>query len=175
MTEVLGEFNDYSGFQRLMRARAESLGISRATLDAIAGTHDGHAGKMLSDPPSKNMGIITFGWLVQGLAVKCIMVEDTEQRRKLANQLEQRDANNGSVLGIAKHAPVEIRISRREMGKRGKMGGKVRAARLSESQRRKIARLAGKARAAKMTPRQRSESASKASRARWRGNRPLSV
>ncbi len=164
--------NDYPGLQRAMRARAEALQISRATLDALAGTHDGHAGKMLADPPTKNMGLLTFGLLLQGLGLKLIVAEDVEQMAKIAHRLEHRDPKNGSVLAIATSAPIEIRISRRTLRKRGALGGLARAANLSERDRVRIARNAGKARASKMTPKERSESARIAARARWKGNRP---
>lgn len=142
----LGEFSDYAGFQRLLRARAEALGISRSTLDAVCGMHDGHAGKMLSDPPSKNMGITTMGWLMQGLAVKCVLLTDEEQLVRIASRLQQRDANNGAVLALGKHPTIEIRISRRALKKMAAKGGQARAAKLSKRRRVAIARAAARAR-----------------------------
>lgn len=164
--------NDYPGLQRAMRARAEALQISRETLTAISGMESGHVNKLLADPPTKNMGVLTFGLLLQGLALKLIVTEDAEQMAKLVHRMEQRDAKNGSVLSIAMSAPVEIRISRRTLKKRGALGGKARATKLSPHRRIQIARGAGKARAAKMSPADRSKSASIASRARWKGHRP---
>src|SRR5690348_6293993 len=102
-SEPIGEFNDYSGFQRLMRARKEALQISNETLDALAGTFEGHAGKMLADPPSKNMGILTLGLLMQGLAVKGVLTVDEEQLRRIEARMAQRDANNGAVLAAARY------------------------------------------------------------------------
>jgi hypothetical protein len=82
---------DYPGFQRALRARAEELGISRARLNEIAGTSEGHAEKILSETPGKNLGITTFGDFVQALALELVVRESPEQFRKLSKRFVRRD------------------------------------------------------------------------------------
>ncbi len=146
---------DYDGLQRAMRARVDELGISHATLDEIAGTPDRYVGKMLADPPSKNIGITTMGYLLQALGLKLIVAEDVEQMAKLATRMVRRDARQVRKPSTAEHKNIVLIFTRRHMRKLGKLSAAARMLKLKPSRRRAIAR--------------------KAARARWAGNRPKNL
>jgi hypothetical protein len=90
-SRTIAVVNDYPALQRVLRQRAEDLKISRETLDALAGISEGHSAKMLTDPPRKNMGILTFGLLLRALGLQLVVIEDDEQMRKLASRIVRRD------------------------------------------------------------------------------------
>lgn len=80
---VIGEAIHYHELQLIFRARKEELKLSNNALDDIAGLPEGLAGKLLSDPPRKNMGITTFGYVAMALGLKLIVVEDPEAAKKM--------------------------------------------------------------------------------------------
>lgn len=146
---VLATANDYEGLQRAMRVRAEALNISRETLGEISGLHSGHAGKMLADPPSKNMGIVSMGLLLQALGLKLLIVEDAEQMRRLANQMTQRAGGKGwkkAILNGVENGTVMLKFSRRHMRKLGLSSAAGRMKKIPAWRRRQIARKASRAR-----------------------------
>ena len=51
MAEVLAEVTDWLSLHRALRARAESLQVTRLGIDEGAGLQSGYAGKLLRDPP----------------------------------------------------------------------------------------------------------------------------
>ena len=145
----IGECNDYIGFHRILRNRKETLKISNSTLDTIAGTNDGYAGKLLSDPPNKKMGIITFGLILQALGLKILIVEDEKMMQRLATRMVERCA--AQVRGGAVHSGgldqiIEVRISRRKLRRLAAAGGKARWAKLSKSGKRRLALRMNRAR-----------------------------
>jgi hypothetical protein len=142
----LGTWNDYAGLHRLLRERAESLNISRNTLDEAAGFTPGHASKLLAPRPIKNLGPVTLGLMLQGLGVQLLLVEDPDALKRISSQLTPREV------------PVPVRALRW-----GKAGILV----VSKRWVRRIAREGGRARALALTPKQRSASARKAAKARW--------
>lgn len=149
---ILAVANDYEGLQRAMRVRAEELNISRETLGEISGLHSGHAGKMLADPPSKNMGIVSMGLLLQALGLRLLIVEDPEQMRRLANQMTQRAGGKGwkkAILNGAENGTVTLKFSRRHMRKLGQRSAEARMRKIPAWRRKQIARKAIRARWAK--------------------------
>lgn len=147
MTEqVIATCNDYEGLQRAMRVRKETLKLSNATLDAIAGTHDGHAGKMLADPASKNMGVVTIGLLLQALGLKLLVVEDAGQMRRLATQMVERAENQVRVRTADAHAEIIIKLSRGYMKKLSKKAARGRMLKIPRWKRQQLARRAARAR-----------------------------
>lgn len=150
MTDVIiGAFNDFPGFQLLLRERREEIQMSLATLDAMMKTAEGHAGKMLADPPTKNMGITSFGKLMKNLRVKALLVVDETQVANEANQFDPR--NEKQVRTADAHDVVILRFTKRRM--------------------KKLAKLAAIGRT-KIPKRKRVAMARRAARARWAGNRP---
>jgi hypothetical protein len=74
----LGEVRDYSDLHRVCRARAETLNVSRLTIDDAAGLTSGHSGKLLAPEPMKRMGPLSMKLVLGALRMKLIAVEDQE-------------------------------------------------------------------------------------------------
>lgn len=143
--EILGAFNDFSGFQLLLRERREELKISFVTLNANMLTEEGHAEKMLADPPAKNMGITSFGKLMKNLGVKGLLLVDETQMRKIADQLVLREERAVRVPNAVRHGPIILRFTRRYMQKLGRLSGEARK-RIPNWKRKAMARHAARVR-----------------------------
>jgi hypothetical protein len=141
----LGTCNDYAGLHRLLRERAESLNISRNTLDEAAGFTPGHASKLLAPRPIKNLGPVTLGLMLQGLGVQLLLVEDPDALKRISSQLTPREVSV-PVLSLSWGRAKHLLVSKRWVKKNGRKGGKQRAKNLSPRQRSAIARKAAKAR-----------------------------
>jgi hypothetical protein len=155
MTEVrqLAEIADYADLHAALRARAEALNISRATLDDTAGLQDGYSGKVLAVPPVKGIGPRTLGLLLGGLAVKLILVEDLEQLDRVRSQLVPRAAQNPAACSASsgwkarkQSQKLAGRYLKERMAELASLGGRRRAESLTPAARRRIARLGGLAR-----------------------------
>jgi hypothetical protein len=86
----LAVVKDYGELHLAMRARKESLQISNETLADLSGMHGGHVNKMMAVPPSKKMGIVAFGNILQALALKLLVVEDPEMMCRMAGRMTRR-------------------------------------------------------------------------------------
>jgi hypothetical protein len=93
MTQVVGENDwteimDFMDFNRIARARAEEIGISREWIDHLAGVTDRYAAKLLAPEPKKHFGRHSLlGVFNRALGLRIIVVKDDEavaEIRKLA-------------------------------------------------------------------------------------------
>lgn len=89
---ALREATDYDTLQAVMRRVADERGISRESLDELAGTPKGYAGKVLSENPIRRLGPATMGALLQALGLKLLVVDDPEAIAKYTARAEARDA-----------------------------------------------------------------------------------
>lgn len=161
MTERrLAEVRDLPEAQRFFRARAEELGIPRDELDEIAGLPRGYSGKVLADPPLRNLGSISFWSMLGALGLAIVFVEDkprlvkVENYRKRAKQhrrfathwrnakalaLVLEHAVRGGKLRFAKMTKQELRLHQRNAAKarwrRWRHERKLRALEASRDQR----------------------------------------
>src|SRR5690606_32151335 len=85
----IAEVRDYDGLVSALCLRVDQLGISYKTLEAVSGLADGHAGKLLGDGQVKILGPTSMGLVLQGLAVKLLVVEDVEAARKMESRWEK--------------------------------------------------------------------------------------
>ncbi len=146
----LADVRDYSDLHLVMRAQAEALEVSRATLNDVCGLQNGYAEKLLAPSPIKRLGALTFGPMLRTLGLKLVAYTDPAAIAALAHRMPKRDtvhARNG--------APVELPPSvdemaeallRSRMSENGRRGGRARAASLPAKQRSRIAREAARAR-----------------------------
>jgi hypothetical protein len=58
--------------QSALRQRAEQLDVSRATIDNVSGLVIGYSAKLLSEPPTRGLGPVSFGALTGALTVRNI-------------------------------------------------------------------------------------------------------
>lgn len=140
----LSEACDYPALIEALRARKDELGLSNETVDDLAGFTAGHADKLLGPTQRKSLGPLSLGLLLRVLAVKIVLVEDTEAAAAMDRRWDQR-----------KRAPVESWRASTTLKNRIKpvvlseMGKEMRAHQLTKqkpSTRRRIARNAARAR-----------------------------
>jgi hypothetical protein len=89
MTEPIA-IRSIADLQVALRQRAEQLDVSREWIDAIGGLSAGHSSKLLCEPPTKRMGLMSFNTMLATLGVKLIMVEDPEQMDRIRPKLQPR-------------------------------------------------------------------------------------
>jgi hypothetical protein len=150
----IGTVRSYEDFHRIIRARVESLDISRATVGEIAGLTAGYANKLLAPRPTKSIGRMAFGVLLGSLGLKLLVVEDAEALARVRGRLVKRGPmpapgtvhwrqrkKHASGMRPMRMPPLSERGAKwaREMNAR-------RAARLSARRRKTSARIAANAR-----------------------------
>jgi len=79
--------------QRALRARAEEVGVSNATLDEVCGFSDRYASKVLGLNPSRALGRVSLTALLGGLGAVLILCEDEEALARVRARLEKRQRN----------------------------------------------------------------------------------
>jgi hypothetical protein len=89
---VLGEFTRYDQLLTLLRARIAELDVSGETLDAISGLPRGYFLKLVAPRPSRGLGVKSLVEVLGSLAVKCVLIEDTEQLELIRTRLVKRDS-----------------------------------------------------------------------------------
>jgi hypothetical protein len=142
----LGTARSYDDLHRILRDRVEELDVSRQEIDSASGLQDGYTSKILSPRPTKKLGAVSMGLMLETLGLALIVVEDPAVMERTTRTLTKRKVK----------APV-----------RAAKSGRGQARLVSLRHMRKVARLGGIARQAAMTPKQRSAQATKAIKARW--------
>ena len=146
----LADARDYSDLHLVMRAQAEALEVSRATINDVCGLQNGYAEKLLAPSPIKRLGALTFGPMLRTLGLKLVVYTDPAAIAALAHRMPKRDA-----VHARNGAPVELPPSVEEMtqalvkirmSENGRRGGHARATSLPAKHRARIARKAARAR-----------------------------
>lgn len=91
-SRILAEATDYTSLLDAFRARAAELGIARLEIDEIGGLASGYAAKLLGPNPIKTFGRIP---LLGALALKIVIVEDTDMLPRVAGRISHRNPNAG--------------------------------------------------------------------------------
>lgn len=146
MTEVVALISTYEDFHAALRARAEQLGVSRETIDAMAGLPSGYASKVLAPKPMKRIGPTSLPLLVPALGMQLALIEDPAAMQRLAKRRVQRDG--AQVRSDAVH----LITSKRFLRKIGGIGGAASRSNLSKRKTRSLAQKAARARWAKHSP-----------------------
>ena len=145
----LGEAREYTDLHMIMRAQAEALEVSRATIDHVAGLENGYAAKILQPKPSKRLGPVSWSML-RVLGIKLLAVVDVEARAALAHRLPKRAdgfVRNGAPVGLPPSVDeMAEALLRSRMSENGRRGGHARSASLAAKHRSRIARKAARAR-----------------------------
>jgi hypothetical protein len=163
LAEPLGTVRTYEDFHRIIRARVESLDISRETVGEIGGLTPRYANKLLSPQPTKGIGRMAFGVLLGSLGLKLLVVEDAEALARVRSRLVKRGPmpapgtvhwrQRKAAEAAAMPKPVQqsgraiLRNRLRVLGRKGGLrSGPARMAKLTPEQRSGIARVAARAR-----------------------------
>lgn len=150
--KILAEISStegYDGIQRAFRARWLSLGIRGQELDALAGIAERYGAKLLGPWPVKHMGTDSLGRIMDVLAVKLVLVEDTEMLAEIGRRLG-RELTGGKDAGLS--MPAQRKRRRRRFSAfrdNPEFARQCRAAQVlktSARTRQRIARTAAKAR-----------------------------
>lgn len=88
---TIAEASTYDELVAGLRLRAEELNLSRATIDAVSGLQSGYAAKLLTLPPIRSLGHVSFGPLLQALGLRLALIEDPEALARVASQLVPRE------------------------------------------------------------------------------------
>jgi hypothetical protein len=163
--QILGEVKDWQGLHQALRLRAEQLNTSRSRLDDISGLASGYCSKLLSKRPSRQLGWISFGAILQTLGLKLLVIDDLAALAQVQSRLVPRHHVTSPPLSVSpavEALPAEIEslvaARMREVSKiNGARGGHARAAAMTPEQRKRSARRAAKIRAAAMSPEERRE------------------
>jgi hypothetical protein len=87
---ILAEIHSVRDLQAVLRQRAEELDVSRETLDSISGLQNGYSAKLLTEPPIRGLGEVSYSALAGALAVRIVVVEDCEALERLRPRLIKR-------------------------------------------------------------------------------------
>lgn len=148
-----GEVRDQRQLHALLRALADTRGISRRTLDDLAGLSETHSERILSELPEKRIGIDTMFKLMRGLGIVIVLEDCPKALAQITEYLSGR-ANHMVRAHVG-----SIRVKTREQLK------KV-AIRIVKKDRRNWSIEANQARNSKLAPKQRSDIARHAARVR---------
>jgi hypothetical protein len=114
--KVLGTFDSIESLHGILRARAEELGLSRETIDAISGLPAGYASKLFSPRPIKRLGSKSLPLISPTLAVKLIVAADEQATAAL----QARTGIRPRVANAVRTDVIRIEFSRRHFRKMGK-------------------------------------------------------
>lgn len=128
-----------------MRARAEELRMSRATLDAISGLPNGYSGKLLAPDAIKTVGRKSLGPMLETLGLQIFVVEDTEALARIQRRSDAEARTESQVRTADVSDVVNFSLSLRHMKKLSKLATEKRK-KFSASKRRQIARKAARTR-----------------------------
>jgi hypothetical protein len=152
--EPLGIVRHYDDLHRICRARAESLDVSRSTIDEAGGFTPGYAGKLLSPRPIKHLSYLSLGLMLGALGLKLLVVEDSEALARVQRRLVKRQFKTSVQHWRQKRAaeamlPTETAETRPQV-ERGTEWARAmnarRAKRTSKAERKKIAKVAARER-----------------------------
>ena len=136
------EITSYEDLHRAMRQRANELGLSRESIDAIAGLQPGYASKLLSPRPIRKLGALSMPLILPALGIKLIAVVDEQKTAALQSRITTSTRRDSSVRG----GTVHYEFSRRHLKKIQRKGGANSRAYMSEKRASEIGRLAARAR-----------------------------
>lgn len=136
----LAEATDYDGLIAAIRNRAAELQVAGETLDEIVGLPNRYCAKLIGPKPIRRLGAISLGPILGALALKLIVVEDSEALRRVAGRLRKRDSRR------VRNSVVHVTRTKREFQKMGRIGGPLSRTYMSKERASEIGRKAAQAR-----------------------------
>jgi len=85
------EFRDYQTLHAALRRAREMRNISFELWDEIAGVSRGYTSKVLSPEGSRKITMQSLGWLLAGLGLKAILVDDPDTLKTILPRFRPRD------------------------------------------------------------------------------------
>jgi hypothetical protein len=93
MSDTIAEVRSWNDLHAALRARAESLNVSRLVLDELSGLQSGYASKLLAPGPIRHFGRVSLGAMLGALGLKLVVQEDKEALARVAGRLVRRERN----------------------------------------------------------------------------------
>jgi hypothetical protein len=152
----------YDDLHHALRARAETLDLSRETIDAISGVSQGYSSRLLSDPPTKRLSFDLVGIFLSALGLRLQLVEDPDAFERFTRRAAKRQHPTSVPLG-----PSPIERAREIWIENCRRGGKTSMRRKSQRERQAFGRVGGEARRDALTDWRRKKIAQNAAIARW--------
>lgn len=148
MTEPIAEFTDYEGLRQALRTAQDYRNISLEDLDKFGGGPDGLFGKILGPRAVKRLGLQSLGWVLGGLGIRAILVEDPEAWQRIVERKDFKARDKAHLASVRQmHASaVHLILSRKDVARNAAKGGKARWANLTPKQRSKLAKKIAKSR-----------------------------
>jgi len=85
-----------------LRARRDQLQLTHERVDDIAGLSSGYFGKLMTQPPIKNLGWLSFGLCLDALGVALVMVENPEQIKRVESRWIPRERPRNAAPAAGK-------------------------------------------------------------------------
>lgn len=140
MSEPLASPRHSAEFVDAIRMRVLDLGISHGTLDAIAGWQNGYTGKLLADPPIRQVGLHTLFIMLESVGLSMHLQVDKEAVERLKTRMVKR--NESAVRTGGKHRRILQEILPDFMRLISGMAADARRKKISPAKRKRIARHA---------------------------------
>ena len=137
-TPVFAVIRSVEEMQRILRARAEQIGIRREDIDELSGLPSGYAGKVFCIPPMRRIDRMSMFLLAGALGCGIALVEDKaalkrakqEARRRKFTRKPEVHWRNAKAFGMIKEMAVT----------NGQIGGRKRAQSLTSEHQSKAAK-----------------------------------
>jgi hypothetical protein len=143
--KILAEFTDYDGMLAAVRSRVAELQVNGERFDEYAGLPKGYLSKLIGVRPSRGLGKLSLGLVMNGLGMSLLAIENQEATARLKNRLPPR---NPSYVRSAPSIILTVRFFQ----KIGRLGAQARIDNSTKAQRREWARKAARARWQKANP-----------------------
>jgi hypothetical protein len=91
--QPLAIVSSYGELIACLRRRAEELAVSNSTLDAATGLADSYCAKLLARRPSRALGPLSLGLMLEALGLRLAVVEDPEVLARARSRLVRRRRN----------------------------------------------------------------------------------
>jgi hypothetical protein len=136
---VIATVDSYEGMLKALRSRATELRLAGDSFDEFVGLPRGYTQKVIGIRPVRRLGMTSFGPVLSGLGLRCLLVEDEETTRRLKERLPPR---NSSYVRGAPSIVLTVRYFKRI----GRKGAQARVDNSTKEQRQAWARKAAIAR-----------------------------
>ncbi len=120
---------DYDQLIAAFRARVDTLQLSQALIDDLAGWASGYSGKLFGPSQTKRLGLGNLFILLETLGLGLALVENPAALRKMERRYERRSEWTRRTGVIRKQFSPEVRqkLVSEHMSEIGSIGGRARA------------------------------------------------
>ena len=135
---ILCEVRGRNDLHIALRARAETLSISRLTIDEIAGLSAGYSSKVLATEPLKGLTLDTAALIAPAMGLALALIETPESVARVQRRWTKRQSQKANTAPIAASAWQLAGELRREQCRKA---GKASMRRLSRPERPAVERV----------------------------------